>query len=287
MIPTIQGTSENGGFMIAKNGFGIVAKTDPGWYGQGIYFTTKKDYVEKYAQETPNGRIYLINLVVTGNSYPVTEQPFDLPYNPSAPLPPNSFVGKAPKAGYQSHYIVVETDQYGDGYPVQRIQSKEPFDELVIFDGMQALPLFLIYCKDSASTIAPQVKILSTISVPQPIQKGNQEKSRAEWIANQATDPSESGFLSFSFLDEASNFANKFKQTNKQIGKNLIGDTEFEIDKFDIKESEIDSEKEVQKLRQENQELKGENQNKDEEIQELKGEIERLREEIAKLLQGK
>ena len=206
MIPTIQGTSENGGFMIAKNGFGIVAKTDPGWYGQGIYFTTKKDEARQYAQQTPHGRTYLINLVVTGNSYPVTEHPHNSP---------NSFMGKAPKAGYQSHYIVVEADQYGDGYPTQRVQSKEPFDELVIFDGMQALPLFLIYCKDSASTIAPQVKILSTISVPQPIQKGNQEKSRAEWIANQATDPSEPGFLSFSFLDKASNFANKFKQTNK------------------------------------------------------------------------
>ena len=280
MVPTIQGTSENGGFRVAKNGFGIVATTDPGWYGQGIYFTTKKDHVEKYAQETPNGRIYLINLVVTGNSYPVTEHPFNSP---------NSFKGKAPKAGFQSHFILVNGDLPEKGKPFHFDDPKRSCsDELVIFDGMQALPLFLIYCKDSASTIAPQVKILSTISVPQPIQKGNQEKSRAEWIANQATDPSESGFLSFSFLDKVSNFANKFKQTNKQIGKNLIGETEFEIDEFEIKESGIDSEeKEVQKLRQENQELKEENQELKGENHELKGENERLREEIAKLLQGK
>ena len=172
MIPTIQGTSENGGFRIAKNGFGIVATTDPGWYGQGIYFTTKKKYVEKYAQKTPSGRIYVISLVIPGNSYPVTEHPLD---------PTNSFKGKAPKAGYQSHYVIVEPDAEGNGFPFQGdLQSNSPnFNELVIFDGLQALPLYLIYCKDSTPVPAsPSTSSNSRGNLANP------EFKRNEWISS-------------------------------------------------------------------------------------------------------
>ena len=49
VLPFIQGTGENAAHRIAKNGFGTTATTDPGWYGQGMYFTTRVSYAHLYS----------------------------------------------------------------------------------------------------------------------------------------------------------------------------------------------------------------------------------------------
>ena len=136
----------------------------------------------------------MVNLTITGNTYPVTENPFSSP---------NTFFGKAPKAGYQSHYVAVEIDRKGNGIPIlQEFEPKtEPFDELVVFDGMQVLPLFLIYCQDSTSTLLLETNSSpsssSTSPPPQFLPRQEislgQEKKRSEWIANQPNESSNSG----------------------------------------------------------------------------------------------
>ena len=81
-------------------------------------------------------QVFLIALTIPGNSYPATEPP-----NKDNPT---SLLGQACKSGYQSHYLeatqsgqpaVNVGDGYGDGYG----------DELVVFEGSQTLPLFLVY----------------------------------------------------------------------------------------------------------------------------------------------
>jgi len=76
VLPVVQGTSENAAFRIIKNGFGTVGSVDDGYYGRGMYFTSRLQYAARYAQITPHGKVFLIALTVPGNPYPVTEPPF-------------------------------------------------------------------------------------------------------------------------------------------------------------------------------------------------------------------
>ena len=131
VLPVVQGTSENAAFRIIKNGFGTVASLDDGFYGRGMYFTTSLKYASTYAHPSPHGNVFLIALTVPGNPYPVTEPPLNNP---------TSLLGQACQAGYQSHYL--ETDLRGD--PALNAGDRYG-DELVVFEGSQTLPLFLVY----------------------------------------------------------------------------------------------------------------------------------------------
>jgi len=77
----------------------------------------------------------LIALTVSGNPYPVTEPP-----NKDNPT---SLVGQASKIGYQSHYL--EATQRGQ--PAINVAERYG-DELVVFEGSQTLPLFLVYTSE-------------------------------------------------------------------------------------------------------------------------------------------
>jgi len=131
VVPVVQGTSENAAFRIIKNGFGTVASVDDGWYGRGMYFTTSFKYASTYAKPSPHGEVFLIALTIPGNPYPATEPPLNNP---------TSLLGQACKAGYQSHYLEVTRS----GQPAVNVDDKFG-DELVVFEGSQALPLFLVY----------------------------------------------------------------------------------------------------------------------------------------------
>jgi len=131
VLPVVQGTSENAAFRIIKNGFGTVTSRDDGFYGRGMYFTSSFKYASTYAKPSLHGKVFLIALIVPGNPYPVTEPPFDNP---------NTLLGQACKAGYQSHYL--EATQRGR--PALNADDRCG-DELVVFEGSQTLPLFLVY----------------------------------------------------------------------------------------------------------------------------------------------
>jgi len=139
VLPVIQGTSENAAFRIIKNGFGTVASVDDGYYGRGMYFTSHLKYASRYAHVTPHGKVFIIALTIPGNVYPTTENPLD---------GIGSLLGQACKKGYQSHYVKVTKK----GHPILREgtarETEAVADELVVFEGWQTLPLFLVYTSE-------------------------------------------------------------------------------------------------------------------------------------------
>jgi len=134
----IQGTKRNAAFKIAENGFGIVSSQDSGFYGQGIYFTSSVEYAKKYS---PEG-MYVVAMVAVGEVYPAVEHHEG----------PDSLKGKSCIPGYHSHYALVNQK----GSPLSPPDSSSHphsnhFDELVVFESFQALPLFVIEAQNTKS----------------------------------------------------------------------------------------------------------------------------------------
>jgi len=134
MLILIQATHLNAANRIAKNGFGTTAALDSGYYGQGIYLTSKIDYCRFFSDRYYHQEgAYLVSVVIPGNCFPVIEKPnLD---------DPKSFFGKPCRPGYQSHYVLVSPG----GLPLKEHEIQEDsFDELVLFESSQVLPLMLI-----------------------------------------------------------------------------------------------------------------------------------------------
>jgi len=147
VIPMLQGTTEGAAWQICQQGFGVVGTTDDGFYGAGVYFTSKFGYANKYARSDLEGtKTFIVGMVIPGNSFPVVEHPFAA--DGSGKANPSGFKGKACRTGYQSHFTVVDDTNIDTAFPV-----KGPFDwtsmadELVIFEGAQALPIFVFSTK--------------------------------------------------------------------------------------------------------------------------------------------
>jgi len=99
--------------------------------------------------------------VLPGNYYPATEHPFVVPFVQDRSIVgddkrkpnPVGLLGQACKGGYQSHYSVIDTMTFSAPFPTQfddfddREKKRVVSDELVVFEGAQALPLFLVYYK--------------------------------------------------------------------------------------------------------------------------------------------
>ena len=144
-----------------------------------MYFTSDLRYANMYAEiqaktNNPTGpwgaNVFLIAAVLPGNPFPVTEHPFPKRDKDGKPLSPAQFemdpalegkrkrnpfglLGQACKAGYQSHYTIVDSVHSASAFPTQHGDFDDPTkkrvvsDELVVFEGAQALPLFLVYYK--------------------------------------------------------------------------------------------------------------------------------------------
>ena len=70
------------------------------------------------------------------------------------PVPnPQGYLGNACRAGYQSHYTVVDSRNISTAFPFkeEKIDPAITSNEIVIFDGAQILPLFLIYTNEFTS----------------------------------------------------------------------------------------------------------------------------------------
>ena len=113
-------------------------------------------------------------MVLPGNSYPATEHPFAVPFVQDPSIEgddkrkrnPVGLLGQACKAGYQSHYSVIDTKIFSAPFSTEfsdfddREKKRVVSDELVVFEGAQALPLFLVYYKSpspSTSGLVSQV----------------------------------------------------------------------------------------------------------------------------------
>jgi len=162
VVPMLQGTSESAVWQICQQGFGVVGTTDNGFYGAGVYFTSKLGYADKYAKSSPDGsRPFIVSMVIPGNSFPVVEHPFAAD---GSSANPSGFKGKVGRLGYQSHLTYV--DRHRPNAPVKGLVDSAVADELVIFDSAQALPLFVFYCSDGVKSQAhspPQKNALLTL----------------------------------------------------------------------------------------------------------------------------
>jgi len=149
VMPFIQGTFEDAGKRISENGFGTVSSLDAGWYGQGIYFTSRPSYAKIYSKKG----VFLISLILPGNSCPVVEDPFtDSTRSKKNPL---GLLGGPCEPGYQSHYVVVPNKWFA--FPArfkegEQFDPKKHADELVVFNHAQTLPLFLVYSSSPKET---------------------------------------------------------------------------------------------------------------------------------------
>jgi len=106
-------------------------------------------------------KVFLVAMVLPGNYYPATEHPFVVPFVQDPSIEgddkrkrnPLGLLGQACKGGYQSHYSVIDTKTFAAPFPTQfddfddREKNRVVSDELVVFEGAQALPLFLVYYK--------------------------------------------------------------------------------------------------------------------------------------------
>jgi len=131
-----------------------------------MYFTSDMRYSSTYAREHdakgyPGVKVFLMAMVLPGNYFPATEHPFVVPFEQDPSIEgddkrkrnPLGLLGQACKGGYQSHYSVIDTKTFSAPFPTQfddfddREKKRVVSDELVVFEGAQALPLFLVYYK--------------------------------------------------------------------------------------------------------------------------------------------
>jgi len=145
VLPMIQGTSEEAVWQICQQGFGITAITDDGYYGRGVYFTSNLKYASRYAKESPKVpgyNVFLLSMVIPGNTFPVTEDPWDAEQKNK-----QGYHGQPCRVGYQSHFTLVDSPKKNSSPTKTPFTGANIADELVIFQVTQALPLFVFYLK--------------------------------------------------------------------------------------------------------------------------------------------
>jgi len=207
VVPMVHGTTENAAVRVMEGGFGTVAGLDDGHYGRGMYFTSDLRYANMYAEiqtrrhslTSPSGsNVFLVAAVLPGNPYPVTEHPFipkrdkdgKLLHPPKFEMEPThegkekrkrnplGLLGQACKGGYQSHYAVVDTKTISLPFPTQFDDFDDPkknrivSDELVVFEGAQALPLFLVYYKTPSLLDGVGIDLIALSPPPSPLSEG-------------------------------------------------------------------------------------------------------------------
>lgn len=115
---------------IAESSLGHVGTTDQGWFGKGIYTTTKLRYALTYSGDE---NLVLILWACVGAVYPKIHVSED---------------GESLKSGATAHYAIVNHDT---GHPVKRIEDfgrDNTADEIVIEQKSQYLPAYLIRLRE-------------------------------------------------------------------------------------------------------------------------------------------
>lgn len=134
MIPVLHGTSVIAATGIIESGFSALSSVDAGFYGKGMYFSSSALYTTPYYASKADPAI-LICLAIPGNPYPVVEPRND----------PNSFLGAPISSGYQSNYVLCTKD----GNPCERIMANGLYDELVLDQEAQVVPVVLVQLDQS------------------------------------------------------------------------------------------------------------------------------------------
>eukprot|EP01125_Pyxidicula_operculata_P003314 TRINITY_DN1390_c0_g2_i3.p1 TRINITY_DN1390_c0_g2~~TRINITY_DN1390_c0_g2_i3.p1 ORF type:complete len:1797 (+),score=397.91 TRINITY_DN1390_c0_g2_i3:489-5879(+) len=193
IIPAIHMTNSKVAWSIAEQGFVALSTKDDGWYGKGIYFTTKALYSLSY---TSGPSALIISYVIPGNIYPATEDSRET----------KSLVGASLKP-YNSAYAIVTKR----GHPVKNKNPREIFDELVITEEAQVVPVYIIY-PDPDSMLKVGQEYVKNIDV-------------RDSLLDDTTDPfSGTDASTFNLKDETDDDTNTFDAKNSTDKLTLLPD---------------------------------------------------------------
>ena len=155
---------------ICSNGFASISTRDNGYFGNGVYFTTSAQYACEYATGTIDGAsaaadadgcfVLLACWVCPGLVYPLSRA---VDYSPGVQdkgahysnfYQPPPAVPSALKPPFDAHYVCVQRSTYQcvDGV---RDGLVADYDELIVKEGTQALPAFLLYFRQPGRNPRP------------------------------------------------------------------------------------------------------------------------------------
>jgi len=145
ILAVAHGTDLDKAKRIIVSGFATLSIIDAGYYGKGMYFTTSAIYTVPYFISKPNPSI-LICFILPGNPYPVIENPKQA----------GNIVGQPIMTGYHCNYVVTRKD----GLPLTEYnylnENKLYYNEIVLGDESQVVPIFLILLNNSNFSILSQ-----------------------------------------------------------------------------------------------------------------------------------
>ncbi|CAF1175369.1 unnamed protein product [Adineta steineri] len=117
---------------IFEENFCFMGKTDIGWYGQGIYFTSSPNYAISYDKTGEKINYIICSIVSLGKTLHINNM---------------NYKGKPLHPDYNSHYVQVDTEKKSNR-PIKNNKDKY-YEEFVIKDKKQILPLYIIGLRES------------------------------------------------------------------------------------------------------------------------------------------
>jgi hypothetical protein len=161
---------------ICRTGTADLRRTDGGYFGSGPYLTPQAGYAAQYATGELTGAalepneggefVMLLCVVVLGNVYPLSrEADYDRPddfgrrsvskFHCAHPVPgvgPDADLAKrddkALKPGFDGHFVSISVNR---NYQATPLGEDIDFDELVVKEDAQVLPLCKVYFKLNAA----------------------------------------------------------------------------------------------------------------------------------------
>jgi len=171
VVPVAHGTSVRKALKIAATGFASLSTLDLGFYGKGMYFSSSAIYTLPYMSALPDPCI-LICFLLPGNPYPVIEHP---------QTEIGSLLGSHIISGYQSHYVV--TTREGFPFTEENYGNQRMFDEYVIDQESQVVPIFLVEVNPSNLSLIGTEYARDIIQPPSEVNEHNSENIRSTVIS--------------------------------------------------------------------------------------------------------
>jgi len=160
IFPAVHCCSYDMAIEIAQSGFDI-PDSSGGSYGEGVYLTTSANYAQRNIPEGDCNTM-VICYAAPGNVYPAVEDPQGK----------QSLVGADVKAGYQSHYAVVNEE----GLPAKWAKQSLP-NEIVMFDYSLILPVYIVKVRKNEDYIEDEEESVSEAELaPEPSPQTQKQK---------------------------------------------------------------------------------------------------------------